>query len=229
MSSNMMLTNTILAGDLLQENAAAGGSREETDKLRVATPAAGVQPPVAEQADDVIIYDGKYVATARRAGDVFGISDTEMERLAGYSLLHPSCSNPFPSPIRHNGKIWYSIYEVLRWWLRRNDETIIRVINALLNAAPQQAKASEDDASTDPVLKKAREVLTPSPTGSRQIFEAYRTILFEMFDTGLTESNEALVDFIRWMNGVVLGYHENLADQEECEECRCEDECEDEA
>jgi len=171
MNSNTMIDNTILAGVLGQANEAIGGSREETDKLRAATPSVGGQVPGAEPSD--IVSDA------------------------------------------------------IRRWLGRNDETAIRVINALLNATPQQAKTVDDGATTDPVLKKAKEVLTPSPTDSRQIFEAYRAILFEMFGAGLTESNEALVEFIRWMNGVVQGYYEKLADEEEDEECEgdCKDEC----
>ena len=214
MSENM-IHNTILAGVLKQENEATGGSqptREETDKLRVATPTVGGQVPVAEQADGVIIYDGKYVATARRIGEMFGISDTEMEQLAGYSVLHPYCSNPFPSPIRHNLKIWYSIYDVLCWWQRRNDETVIRVINALLNAASQPAKTNDD---ADPVLKKAREVLTPTPAGTEQILEAYKAIIDEMRGRGL--SGEALEEFVEWMYAVVDGYHEEWEEEEECE------------
>ena len=213
MSSNMNLDNTILAGVLLQENVAAGDSREETDKLRVATPTAGGQVPDPELADAVESFNRLkygYVASISGLNEIFDIPTAETERLIGHSVLHSNSRNPFPSSFQRNGESNWYIFDVLRWWQRRNDEIIIRVIYALVNAASRRAKTDKDDASTDPVLKVARKVLTPIPENDGQRICKYAEIVCEMFNTGITDE-DAQDDFLEWIAEEIVG----LEDEEE--------------
>jgi len=234
MSANM-LDNTILAGALLQEGeatgeannsfvlnvesvnqidqtaSAAGGSQltsEETDKLRVATPTVGGQPPDSEQTGISTDHRRYRPLTYSNIDEMIDNLIADLERLTGYSTHHDVSDNQFPIPIRYDGGTCWCIHSVLHWLQRRNDEMVVRTIGGLMRAI----KTFEYDFTFDLALKKAREVLTPVPVNDDQRASKYSCIIIEMLRA--LSDEEIREDFLNWIAEEIVGTDEEDDEEE---------------
>jgi len=156
-----------------------------------------------------ITSSGKCLADANVMTYVLDCPAEEVERLSACSA--EDYDNPFPSPIQRDGKTCWRIHDVLRWWLRRNDETVLRIMKTVREMAFHQAKIEMDAVPTDPVLKKAREVLTVPPEDDDERSDKYMEIIVEMLNefTGLYSR----LGFCDWIAEVMWS-----DDDDECED-----------